>query len=337
MVTSTVINFDDLGLNAGQEARIANGYAGFNWSQAGVYSPDGSLPGYTATSGGTLAFIAEAGNLDVAGYEDAAAGSPFVMSREKPFDLLSADLSAAFRNGLSVTVTAYADEAGTISLGTTTFDLSQGAQSVAFDQTLFTGARRIEFNSNDGNAGTLDYFGIDNLTVRDTVTVVNFDDIALLSGGETAVANGYAGFNWSGVGAYNPDGAIAGYDATTGSNIGFIAEAGGIEIAGYESHEAGTAAVITRDSAFTFVGGDFSAAFRNDLALTVRAFSDVEGNTLVGTAQLVINQGAASFSFADGVNVEGSFANISRLEFASNDGNASTIDYFGFDQLMFVI
>jgi hypothetical protein len=337
MASNTVITFDDLGIGTGQEARIADGYAGFNWVQAGAYSPNGALPGYTATSGSTIAFIAEAGNTEIAGYEDANAGSALVFTREKPFDLLSADLSAAFRNGINITVTAFADEAGAVSLGSVTLLVNQGAQTFSFENSLFTGARRIEINGNDGDAATLDYFGIDNLTLRDTVTTIGFDDIALVPGGEARIADGYAGFQWNGVGVYRPDGAIAGYQATDGTNIAFIAEANGNEIGGYEDHVAGTAAVITRDSAFSFVGADFSAAFRDDLDLTIRAYADAAGQVLVGTAQISVDRGATSFTFADGVNVAGTFSSIERLEFASNDGNPSTNDYFGFDHFQFII
>jgi hypothetical protein len=196
------LTFDDIALGEGQEARIANGYAGFNWTQAGAYNPDGGVPGYAAGSGQNIAFISEAGGGEIAGYEDAAAGTPFVMTRETPFDLLSADFSAAFRDGLAITVRVYSDEAGTQQIGTVTLTANQGsAQTFDFDEQLFTGARRIEFTANDGNAATLDYFGIDNLTLRDTSTeptVISFDDIALSAGGEAPVADGYAGFQWSG-------------------------------------------------------------------------------------------------------------------------------------------
>ncbi|WP_156444673.1 MULTISPECIES: hypothetical protein, partial [unclassified Sphingomonas] len=61
MFNNTVITFDDIVLGSGQEARIGDGYAGFNWSQTAILSVDGTLPGYTATSGSNIAFIAEAG------------------------------------------------------------------------------------------------------------------------------------------------------------------------------------------------------------------------------------------------------------------------------------
>jgi len=333
-----IISFDDIILDEGAEARIPDGYAGFHWLQAGVYNPDGSL-GYTAGSGQNLAFIAEANGNEVGGYEDAAAGTPFVMTRAQPFDLVSADFSAAFRDGLVITITAYADEAGTIPLGSTTITVDRGSsQGFDFDEAVFGGARRIEFNANDGNASTSDYFGIDNLAVRDTApTVLDFDSIALAPGGETPLFDTFEGFDVSGIGVYNPDGAIPGYRASSGSNIGFIAEANGNEIGGYDDHQAGAPAVFVRDTPFTFTSGVFSAAFRDDLDLTVTAYADAAGTIVIGTAHVQIDQGTQLVTFVSGGNVVGTFDNALRLEFTANDGNPLTSDYFGFDDLTFYL
>lgn len=339
MVTTPItLTFDDIVLAEGAEARIANGYAGFTWTQAGVYNPDGGIAGYTTSSGQNLAFISEAGNFEVDGYEDAARGTPFVITRDTAFDLVSADFSASSRDGTVITVSAYADIAGTTLLGTVTLIANQNtAQTFTFDPGLFSNAARIEFSANDGDAATRDYFGLDNLVVRDAVAVtLNFDDIALTEGGEAPLADGYAGFDWAGVGVYNPDGAIPGYQATSGSNLGFIAEANGGNIAGYDDHVGGTAAVLTNADNFTFIGGSFSAAFRDDVDVVITAYSDVAGTQQIGQAIIQIDQGAQSFTF-DSTNVTGSFANATRLEFASNDGNGATNDYFGFDDLLFLV
>lgn len=335
---SFTLTFDDIPLAEGQETRIADGYAGFTWTQAAVINLDGTLPGYTTSSGENLAFIAEAAGSDIPGYEDAAPGSPFVLTRATPFDLISADFSAAFRSGLAITVNVYADEAGTELIGSVSLVANQGvAQTFTFDDTLFTGARRIEFNGNDGDGATRDYFGLDNLTLRDTApTVISFDEIALAPGGEQALADGFAGFQWSGVGIFHADGSVPGYEASSGQNIGFIGEADGRERADYEDHEAGTAAVLIAEDAFEFLGGTFSSAFRDDLDLTVRAYADAEGTILLGTATVQIDRGAQAISFDDS-NIDGTFAGALRLEFASNDGNGATSDYFGFDDLQFFL
>lgn len=338
VATPSVITFDDIQLGEGQEARLQQGYAGFNWTQAGAYNPDGAIGGYGASSGQNLAFIAEAGGSEIPGYEDALNGSPFVVTRSTAFNLVSADFSAAFRDDLSITVNVYADEAGATLLGTVTFTADRGvAQTIQFDEALFSVARRVEFTANDGDGQTADYFGIDNLTVRDvTPTVLDFDDIALAEGGETAISE-IDGFQVSGVGVYNPDGQIAGYQAASGRNTGFLAEANGDEIAGYEDHVAGAAAVLINADGFEFLSGSFSAAFRDDLDVTITAFADVGGQTVLGTAVIRIDQGAQTVEFIDGGNVQGTFRGATRLEFSSNDGNGATSDYFGFDDLTFLV
>ncbi|MCH4893485.1 hypothetical protein GO308_10220 [Sphingomonas sp. SFZ2018-12] len=330
MFNNTVITFDDIVLGSGQEARIGDGYAGFNWLQTAILSVDGTLPGYTATSGSNIAFIAEAGGTEIGGYEDAAAGSALVFTRDRPFDLISADLSAAFRSGLNIGVTAFADEAGTIPLGTVTLVVNQGATTFSFDPALFGGARRVEINANDGDSSTLDYFGIDNLTVRDTVTVITFDDIALAAGQEARIGDGYAGFNWSQTAVLSVDGSLPGYTATSGSNIAFIAEAGGTEIAGYEDAAAGSALVFSREAPFDLLSADLSAAFRNGLNISVTAFSDEAGTIPLGTVNLSVDQGAETFSFDPAL-----LGGARRVEINANDGDGSTLDYFGIDNLTF--
>lgn len=332
------LGFDDLGLTPGGEQRLFNGYGGFDWTQAGAYRPDGAIAGYVASSGQAIAFIAEANNNEVAGYEDAAAGSPFIITRAEAFTLGSATFSAAFRDGLGITVRAYADAAGQVLAGSFSFTVDRAAQAViSFDAAGFGNIRRVEFDSDDGDAATNDYFGLDDLVFGTTsltsrpITTVSFDDIALAAGGEAPLADGYAGFQWSEIGVYRPDGGLPGYATASGPNLAFIAEAAGAEVAGYEDVAAGSAAVITRAEAFTFLGGSFSAAFRDGLAVVVRGFADEAGSELVAERSITLDQGVAqSLRF-----LADEFADIRRLEFDSNDGNAATRDYFGFDDLLF--
>ncbi|MBA4772753.1 MAG: hypothetical protein H2054_06535 [Sphingomonas sp.] len=331
------LNFDEITLSEGGEQRLAAGFGGFNWLQAGIYNPDGAIAGYVSTSGQNILFIAEAGNNEVGGYEDAAAGTPLTMTRAQAFNLESLNLSSAFRPGLTVTIRAYADEAGQHVIGQKTVVVGLAEQQgVSFlgglDFGTFLGAQRVEFNANDGDAATLDYFGIDNLTFSDTNTVVlNFDDIILPAGGEVPIAS-YQGFTFSQTGVYSPDGLVPGYTVSSGSNLAFIAEAGNFEVAGYEN-PAGSPVVITHSSQFSFLGGAFSAAFRSGLAITIRGYADEAGTQLVAERTIVANADTAEqFSFLDG-----EFAGLLRLEFNANDGNASTIDYFGFDDLTFFV
>lgn len=332
---ATTLTFDSLALGEGGETRLADGYGGFTWQQAGVYKPDGAIPGYVASSGQNILFIAEAANNEVGGYEDAAAGSALVMSREQPFTLDTIQLSSAFRDGLVVTIRAYADQAGTILIGEKTVIVDTAAQSLVsfadgLDFGTFSGATRIEFNANDNDASTRDYFGIDNLTFHDTPPTVtlDFDEIVLAPGGETVLGT-YQGFTFSQAGAYHVDGGLPGYAAASGTNIGFIAEANNFEIAGYEGQAAGAPVVITNADAFDFLGGAFSAAFRDGVAVTIRGYSDEDGFNLVAEETILVGSGSAQAVSFD------TFDGLQRLEFSTNDGDAATNDYVGFDNLLF--
>lgn len=335
---STVLDFENFALAGGAEQRIGNGYGGFNWLQAGVYNPDGAIAGYVASSGQNIAFIAEAGNSEISGYEDAARGTPLVITRDDPFILASAVFTSAFQSSLTITARAYADSAGQHLIGQLTFAVGSGNTAATsfldgLDFGTFSGATRVEFNGNDGNAATLDYFGLDDLTYAlSSRTVLTFDDIALAPGGETPIID-YQGFSFSETGAYRPDGSLPGYTASSGANIAFIAEAAGNEVSGYDNVAAGSPVVISNDSTFAFLGGNFAAAFRDNISVTIRGYSDAAGANLVAETTIVARQGSADrFNFDNG-----EFAGLHRLEFASNDGNPATPDYFGFDDLTFLV
>ncbi len=332
------LNFDEINLAEGGEQRLADGFGGFNWLEAGVYNPNGTIPGYVATSGQNVLFIAEAGNSEISGYEDAARGTPLTITRTDAFNLESLNLSSAFRPDLSVTIRAYADEGGVNVIGQKTVTVGPAEQqgvsfSGGLDFGTFLGAQRVEFSANDGNDATFDYFGIDDLTFSSTNRVVlNFDDITLSPGGETPLTS-YQGFTFSETGVYRPDGSIPGYTVSTGQNLAFIAEAQNNEVAGYESTPAGSPVVITNTSEFSFLGGTFSAASRSGLEITIRGYADEAGTQLVAERTITAITGIANeFDF-----LSGEFSGLHRLEFNANDGNPSTSDYFGFDALTFYV
>lgn len=331
----TVLTFDDLALSNGGEARIGNGYGGFRWIQAGVYSPDGGLPGYVAASGANLAFIAEANSNEVGGYDDVAAGTPLTLIRDTPIALESAAFVAAFRDGLSITVRAFADADGTQWLGTKTFSASLGVPGVqdftsGVDGTFF-GALRLEFSANDGDGATNDYFGLDDLTFTSLRPVtLDFEEFPLAAGSESRLLSSH-GFQFGQTGVYAPDGSIPGYAAASGSNIGFIAEANGGDVPGYEDAAPGAPVVITNADAFAFLGGSFSAAFRDNLTVVVRGYADAEGTQLVSEATIAFDRGTPlAYQFTG-------FTGLHRLEFLSDDGDVTTNDYFGFDDLRFLV
>lgn len=335
---ATRLTFDSFNLSEGGEQRVPDGYGGFTWKQAGVYNPDGSIAGYTATSGQNILFIAEAGNSEIGGYEDAAAGTPLVITRDSAFTLDSLTLSSAFTTGLTVTIRAYADADGQHLIGQKTVTTTLAAQDLVsfasgLDFGTFLGATRVEFSANDGNAATRDYFGIDNLTYHLTpTTVIDFDSITLAPGSETRLSS-IDGFTFSETGVYHPDGQLPGYAVASGSNLAFIAEANNNNVAGYEDFAAGSPVVITNDAEFTFLGGAFSALARDDLSITVRGYADAAGQTLVGEFTISADRGVAEFFAFD----NGQLAGLHRIEFISNDGNPSTNDYFGFDDLHFLV
>lgn len=331
----TVLTFDDIALSGGSEARIGNGYGGFTWIEAGVYSPDGGLPGYVAASGANLAFIAEANSNEVGGYEDSFAGTPFIVIRDTPFALDSAAFVAAFRDGLTITVRAYADVDANVLIGTKTFSASFGVPQVqdftsGVDGTFF-GATRLEFSANDGDSSTNDYFGIDDLTFTNLRPVtLDFEESTLGGGAESRLLSSQ-GFQFGQTGVYAPDGSIPGYAAGSGNNIGFIAEANGKDVPGYEDAAPGAPVVITNADAFAFLGGGFSAAFRDGLTVTVRGYADADGTQLVAETAITFDRGSIQSFDVSG------FAGLHRLEFVSDDGDANTNDYFGFDDLRFLV
>ena len=157
VVAPTVLTFDEFGLAAGAEQRLAGTYGGFTWGQTGVYRPSGAL-GYKPASGSNLAFFGEATGHEVAGYE-AAAGSPMVirLAEGGDFSLLSAAFSSAAASSLKITAQAYDDG---IQVGSYVFTAMRGvATQVSFEgQARFSSIDELRFDAPN-------YFGFDNFTV----------------------------------------------------------------------------------------------------------------------------------------------------------------------------
>ena len=157
VVAPTVLTFDEFGLAAGAEQRLAGTYGGFTWGQTGVYRPSGAL-GYKPASGSNLAFFGEATGHEVAGYE-AAAGSPMVirLADGGDFSLLSAAFSSAAASSLKITAQAYDDG---IQVGSYVFTAMRGvATQVSFEgQARFSSIDELRFDAPN-------YFGFDNFTV----------------------------------------------------------------------------------------------------------------------------------------------------------------------------
>lgn len=232
-----------------------------------------------------------------------------------------------FGLGAQATVNVLRD----LSTGEVTFTplvLGQGAFSADGLQYIYTGA--------DGAISTIDLDPPPGPLL--VTTTLDFEGFALAASDETKL-EGYGGFTWSQAAVVDVgptsiwrDG--SGYTASSGDQIGFIAEAGGFEVAGYEP-AAGTALSFTSATAFNLVSASFAAAFRDGVIVTVRAFADEAGTEEIGSKSFAIDRDVLSLIRFDDAEVTGSFADARRIEFASNDGDSSTSDYFGFDDLTF--
>jgi hypothetical protein len=166
-VIGLTVDFDDIPLSDGEEVKIADGYMGFDWTQAGIYNPDPDGPlaflNYEAASDPNFGFIAEANNFEVLGHDDPGetAGAPVVITRATDFDFLGADFTPSGREGMQVTVEGWDDGvlrfSKTVTLGTIDPD------STTFASFDFTSIDELRLSANDGDPATNDYFGFDNL------------------------------------------------------------------------------------------------------------------------------------------------------------------------------
>ena len=159
-------------------------------------------------------------------------------------------------------------------------------------------------------------------------TVLTFDETTLAEGAEQPIPAGYGGLTWDQVGIYNPN-AVYGYAVKSESNLAFIAEASTFEVVGYPS-PAGSPALIEGDMAF--VGAWFSAAQRDDLPITVKAYDD---GVLVGQQTTLVDRNGPTWVGYDDPNDGQRFESIDRLEINANDGDPATMDYFGLDDMTF--
>ncbi|SES34183.1 hypothetical protein SAMN04490244_11160 [Tranquillimonas rosea] len=173
--TLTVIDFDDFALAHGAEASLidlnggSNVYAGFEWSQAGIFNPAGdSQLGYGPASQPNSAFIGEKDGVDRPEYDgyDAPAGSPMEIYSADAFTFVSAAFNAvSYDSALvtcNITVQAFVDGSGA-AVGEITFTVdNQGTQDVIefsdpLDAQRFENVNRLVIDSES-------YFGMDDFT-----------------------------------------------------------------------------------------------------------------------------------------------------------------------------
>ena len=272
------LTFDDIALGGATEAplsALAPGYGGFAWTQAGIAQP-AAYPslGYAAASGDQIAFVGEKNGAEIEGYEGAA-GSGLVIAREERFDLVSLVLSAAFEDGLPVTITGTRWDGSTVVLSVAAPRVDAPGEvplRVVFDE-AWTDLRSVAI---DGPG----YFGIDDLATRSadvetafarSLTVLDFEGIDLGGASEGALsllAPGYGGFAWTQAGIALPAAYPAlGYAASSGTQIAFVGEKSGAEIEGYEG-ASGSGILLARDEAFDLHGITVTAAFEEGLPVT---------------------------------------------------------------------
>lgn len=159
-------------------------------------------------------------------------------------------------------------------------------------------------------------------------TVLTFDETPLANGAEQPIPAGYGGLAWDQTGIYNPDGTW-GYAVKSETNLAFIAEAATFEVDGYPS-PAGSPVQVLGD--MSLVGGWFSAAQRDHLSITISGYDD---GVLVGQIVTSVNMNGPTWIGFDDPNDGQRFESIDRLTMNANDGDPSTWDYFGFDDLTF--
>ncbi len=103
---------------------------------------------------------------------------------------------------------------------------------------------------------------------------IGFEDLAPDGDFLFPIPDGYAGLHWENFGVRDPSGLSSGYDPHTGEAVGF--------------NGFGEPASFSADTDFTFKSGFFSAAWSDDLSVTVNAYDD---GVLVGTQTFTVDYG----------------------------------------------
>ncbi len=153
------VNFEDLDPIWSDHVSVAPGYAGLNWVNfisfyVGPLNDAGDQTGYVTGTSGAFAVFNDS-------------GLPTEFSSDKPFTLVSAYLTAAWLEGMEITVDGYLDEK---LVKTVTVTVSPAAsQLFTFD---FKGVNRVTFTPSGGTsvkgfAGDGTFFVMDNLEIAD--------------------------------------------------------------------------------------------------------------------------------------------------------------------------
>lgn len=157
MVSSTlasaqVITFDDLPESTGTQ--IGNGYQGLDWNN--FYYLSGPLDPDSGYQNGTVS----SPNVGYNGF-----GDPASFTSATPFTLTSADITAAWNNGLNVEVIGYN---GATELYDNNYTVNTtGPTDIAFD---YSGITEVEFITSGGTpaglSGSGEHMAIDNIVLN---------------------------------------------------------------------------------------------------------------------------------------------------------------------------
>ena len=156
VVPTQTVDFEDLSAPNGSLEPLPSNYAGFTWTNFGLMEYDEfqleSDSGYRPASGDNLAYNQ---------YGDAAS-----IARGSDFDLESVAMSAAWNEGLQVTLSGYNNGALT---GTETFTLAYGVSQVfELNDAIFDNVDEVVFTASGGTDVTTDsgagtHFALDDL------------------------------------------------------------------------------------------------------------------------------------------------------------------------------
>jgi hypothetical protein len=152
------INFDDL---PGTDAVIQNGYKGFNWDNFGAFNPDND---FTASG-------YQNGRVSQQNVAYNGAGRQATLSRATSFDLVGGYFSAAWNDGLSITLIGLK---GGIEKFTTTFTVDTTGS--IFEVLNWSGIDEVRFKSFGGTHNDLfeshgHNFALDDLQISEVAAV----------------------------------------------------------------------------------------------------------------------------------------------------------------------
>ncbi|MCA0042439.1 calcium-binding protein [Celeribacter litoreus] len=134
--TGTLLDFDDIDLPSEDTARMEDGYAGIDWGGFFVKETDEFDENYET------GYVPNSGDNIIKG-----SGRAYIEAEDN-FDFESFYVSAAWRDGMEITISGY-DDSALIGNQVITFDYAEN-QYVKLNDAIFDSVDRVEFNITDG-------------------------------------------------------------------------------------------------------------------------------------------------------------------------------------------